>query len=136
MIMQRMNLKSRWIWMLFDLLLIYLASYLAWYIRYELRWFRNIETGYYSDLQAYSLLFVGLSVVLLLAFNANQVYNIRRSTSWVDEVYRLTNGVFVGTIFVMAATFGLRPLAFSRLLFLYDAVLIIGPLGGRSSLYA
>jgi exopolysaccharide biosynthesis polyprenyl glycosylphosphotransferase len=129
MIMQRINLKSRWIWMLFDLLLIYLASYLAWYIRYELRWFRNIEIGYYSDLQAYSLLFVGLSVVLLLAFNANQVYNIRRSTSWVDEVYRLTNGVFVGTIFIMAATFGLRPLAFSRLLFLYDAVLIIGLLG-------
>ena len=129
MIMKRINLKSRWAWILVDLLLIYLASYLAWFIRYELRWFRNVETGYYSDLQAYSLLFVGLSVVLLLAFNANQVYNIRRSTSWVDEVYRLTNGVFVGTIFVMAATFGLRPLAFSRLLFLYDAVLIISFLG-------
>ncbi len=129
MIMKQINLKSRWIWMLVDLLLIYLASYLSWFIRYELRWFRNVETGFYSDLQSYSALFVGLSLVLLLTFNANKVYNIGRSTSWVDEVYRIANGVFVGTIFVMAATFGLRPLAFSRLLFLYDAVLIIVFLG-------
>ncbi|MEE3229041.1 MAG: hypothetical protein VX237_08110, partial [Chloroflexota bacterium] len=127
--MKQINLKSRWIWMLVDLLLIYLASYLSWFIRYELRWFRNVETGFYSDLQSYSALFVGLSLVLLLTFNANKVYNIGRSTSWVDEVYRIANSVFVGTIFVMAATFGLRPLAFSRLLFLYDAVLIIVFLG-------
>ena len=90
---------------------------------------RNVEPGYYSNIESYTFLFLGLSIVLILTFNGNQVYNIRRSTSWVDEVYRLANGVFVGTIIVMAATFGLRPLAFSRLLFLYDAVLIIGFLG-------
>jgi len=127
--MKTINLQLRWVWILLDLFMIYLASFVAWFIRYELRWFRNVEPGYYSNIESYTFLFLGLSIVLILTFNGNQVYNIRRSTSWVDEVYRLANGVFIGTIIVMAATFGLRPLAFSRLLFLYDAVLIIGFLG-------
>ena len=125
----RINLRSLWKWMLVDGALIMVASWIAWFIRYELRWFRGVEPGYHSALQSYVVLFLGLTLVLLLAFNANRVYSIRRGTSWVEEMFRVTNGVLIGTVVAMAATFGLRPLAFSRLLFLYDAVLIIVLLG-------
>ena len=126
---RRTHLRSLWTWMLADAALIMVASWLAWFIRYELRWFRGVEPGYHSALQSYAILFLGVTLVLLLAFNANRVYRIRRGTSWVEEMIRVINGVLVGTVVAMAATFGLRPLAFSRLLFLYDAVLIIVLLG-------
>ena len=126
---QSANLRALWAWMLVDAVLIWVASWSAWFIRYELRWFRGVEPGYHSALQSYVALFLGLMLVLLLAFSANRVYRVRRGTSWVEEVFRVTNGVLVGTVVAMAATFGLRPLAFSRLLFLYDAVLIIVLLG-------
>ena len=125
----RTNLRSLWEWMLVDGALIMAASWMAWFIRYELRWFRGVEPGYHSALQSYVVLFLGLTLVLLLAFKANRGYSIRRGTSWVEEMFRVTNGVLIGTVVAMAATFGLRPLAFSRLLFLYDAVLIIVLLG-------
>ena len=121
----RTKLSAIWAWMLVDATLIIVACWMSWFIRYELRWFRGVELGYHSSLQSYSILFLGFTLVLLLTFNANSVYRVRRGTSWVEEVFRVINGVLVGTVVAMAATFGLRPLAFSRLLFLYDAGLII-----------
>ena len=130
----RTKLSAIWAWMLVDATLIIVACWMSWFIRYELRWFRGVEPGYHSSLQSYSILFLGFTLVLLLTFNANSVYRVRRGTSWVEEVFRVINGVLVGTVVAMAATFGLRPLAFSRLLFLYDAVLIIVLLGSTRGL--
>ena len=126
---RRVNLHSRWLWMLLDSCMIALACYLAWYIRYQLRWFRGVEPIYDREIYAYIPLFAGLTSVLLLAFNAHGVYQTRRGTSWVDEMFRIANSTMIGIILAMAATFGLRPLAFSRLLFLYDGVLILMVLG-------
>lgn len=123
------SLHSRWTWMLLDAGLIGLACSLSWYVRYQLRWFRGVEPSYYRDLSAYGPLFAGLTVVLLLAFNAHGVYQSRRGTSWIDEMFRIGSGTMIGIVLAMAVTFGLRPLAFSRLLFLYDSVLILILLG-------
>lgn len=123
------KLYSRWVWVMLDAAMIALACGLAWYVRYQLRWFRGIEPSYYSNLLAYAPLFAGLTAVLLLAFSAHGVYQSRRGTSWVDEMFRIGNSTMIGIILAMAATFVLRPLAFSRLLFLYDGVLILLLLG-------
>ncbi|MDP7259877.1 MAG: hypothetical protein QF376_03235, partial [Anaerolineales bacterium] len=94
---QRASLRALWAWMLVDAMLIWVASWSAWFIRYEMRWFRGVEPGYHSALQSYVALFLGLTLVLLLAFSANRVYLVRRGTSWVEEMFRVTNGVLVGT---------------------------------------
>lgn len=126
---RRINLHSRWVWMIIDTVLIGLACCFAWYIRYQLRWFRGVDPSYYNPLYAYFPLFAGLTLVLLLAFNAHGVYKIPQGTSSVDEMFRVTNGTMIGIVLAMAATFSLRPLAFSRLLFLYGGVLIVLFLG-------
>lgn len=126
----RATLLPPWAWMLIDVGLINGASVLAWYVRYELRWFPGVETVFFfSPLSTFVPLFAGLTVVLSIAFWANRVYRIQRGTSWVDEMFRIGNGVLVGIVLMVVATFGIRPLAFSRLLFVYDAVLIVALLG-------
>lgn len=126
----RATLLPIWAWVLVDILVINLASILAWYIRYQLRWFPGVDTiFFFSPLSSFTSLFIGLTIVLVLAFWANRVYRIQRGTSWVDEMFRIGNGVLIGIVLMVAATFGIRPLAFSRLLFVYDAVLILLLLG-------
>ncbi|MFQ5409954.1 MAG: hypothetical protein ACE5FI_16220, partial [Anaerolineales bacterium] len=70
----RATLLPPWAWMLIDVGLINGASVLAWYVRYELRWFPGVETVFFfSPLSTFVPLFAGLTVVLSIAFWANRV---------------------------------------------------------------
>jgi exopolysaccharide biosynthesis polyprenyl glycosylphosphotransferase len=114
---------SRWAQVSVDLLLLNIACVLAWYIRYQLRWFRDVETGYYNSLDQYITLFAGLNLALILAFTIQRVYEIQRGTAFVEEMFRVSNGILLSIMLLVLVTFGLRPLAFSRLLFFYAGAL-------------
>ena len=94
---------------------------LAYWMRFELEWFRDIS--YHHDLVAYfpfSLLFTAL---MLLAFQMDRVYQQWRGCRWLDQVYRIINAAAKSVVVIMAVTFVFRPLQYSRLL-LIEAGLI------------
>jgi exopolysaccharide biosynthesis polyprenyl glycosylphosphotransferase len=87
---------------------------LAYWMRYELEWFRDIS--YYHTLSAYlpfSLLF---TLLMLLTFRMDQVYRRRPGLQWLDQVYRIINATAKSTVVMLAVTFVLQPLEYSRLL--------------------
>ncbi|MBM4422914.1 MAG: sugar transferase [Chloroflexi bacterium] len=119
----------RWASPALDALLILLASALAWYLRYEAELFRSVEPGFYNPLSSYFSLFSALTAIFLAAFAANGGYTARRGSSLISEIVRVGNAALISIVIVVAITFGLRPLAYSRLLFFYDGVLIVLLLG-------
>jgi exopolysaccharide biosynthesis polyprenyl glycosylphosphotransferase len=106
-----------------DLLLINLALVGAYWMRYELRWF--VEVGFDASLSDYIPFAVLLSILLPITFKLDGVYDGRRGQSWFDQIYAIVNATAKGTIVLLALIFIFRPLAYSRLLFLEAAVLIV-----------
>jgi len=111
--------------MLIDVPLINLAFALAYLVRYELQWFKAVEEAYYISYDAYLPLMVGLTVILLVMFKLEGAYEQSRIGGWLDDVYIVLNGTTTGIMVMVFITFFLQPLYYSRLIFLYAAVLII-----------
>jgi exopolysaccharide biosynthesis polyprenyl glycosylphosphotransferase len=127
-------LWRRFVWPVLDAALILAASALAWYLRYEVQLFRLVEPGFYNPLTSYLGLFGLLVSMLLVVLALNGAYTPRRGSSLVSEMLRVLNATLTGIVAVMAITFGLRPLAYSRLLFLYDGVLIVALLSAARAI--
>jgi len=117
------------IWPALDAALILIASALAWYLRYEVQLFRVVESIFYNPLNEYYGLFGLLAITILFVLSVNGAYAPRRGGALIPELIRIFNAALAGIVIVVAVTFGLRPLAYSRLLFFYDGVLIVLFLG-------
>ena len=118
-----------WGWPLLDAALIWAASAIAWYLRYEVQLFRAVDPAFLNPFSEYIVLFAGITLIFLLVLAANGGYTARRGSSLITEIARVTNAALISIVIIVAITFGLRPFAFSRLLFLYDGVLIVFLLG-------
>jgi exopolysaccharide biosynthesis polyprenyl glycosylphosphotransferase len=116
-------------WPLLDVALILAASALAWYLRYEVQLFRVVESIFYNPLSEYYGLFALLAATILFVLSVNGAYTPRRGGALIPELVRIFNAALAGIVVVVAVTFGVRPLAYSRLLFFYDGVLIVLFLG-------
>src|SRR5690606_2565878 len=74
----------------------------------------------------YALLFAGL----MLLFNQNgRLYRERRGRTWWDELFTIGNSATNSAVVVMAVSFLVQPLVFSRLLIVQAAVLVIALIG-------
>jgi len=106
-----------------DVLLINASMALAYWLRYELQWFRDIS--YYHPLSAYipfGFLFTGL---MLLAFQMDRVYQDWFGRPWLDQIYRIVNATAKSVVVILAITFVLQPLQYSRLLLIEAGIVAI-----------
>jgi exopolysaccharide biosynthesis polyprenyl glycosylphosphotransferase len=118
----------RWLtWMLIasDVALINLALYVSYKIRYEWQWFRTLDPAFNNPYSVYVPFALVLTVLLLIIFRANGVYDWRRTGALFDTLYALANGTTTAIVFVMAITLIYPPLTYSRFIFLYAAFLIV-----------
>ena len=97
-----------------DVVLIGLSVVVAYWIRHELRWFR--ELSYDHPLSAYLPFGLVFTLLMLLAFQADRVYLSWRAQQWLDQVYRIVNAMAKSVVVILAITFVLQPLQYSRLL--------------------
>jgi len=114
-----------------DALIINVAVMLAWYIRYELQ--SNLTLGegfFYYPYTAYLPLALALTVLTIGILRFEGLYAIARGRSYLDELYTIVNGTTTAILLVMAFTFFIRPLVFSRALYVYAALLIAILLAG------
>ncbi len=110
---------------LVDVVLINVAFAAAYWVRYELQWFRAVDPAYYAPFRAYIPFALALTVLLMIAYKLGGVYNQPRGASWLDEVYALIGGTTTGIVIITAMTFWFRPRVYSRLMFLWAGLLII-----------
>ena len=107
-----------------DVVLINLAFVVAFWVRYELQWFRAVDPAYDATFRTYIPLAALLTALLLFAYRGAGLYDSRRARSWFDEMRAIVNGTAFGIVALVFFVFAVRPLVYSRLIFFYAAVLI------------
>ena len=115
--------------MVLDILGVNLAFFLAYHLRYELEWPYPLEEVFYAPYRFYFPVGLFLSLILLVTFHLAGVYRTKPGESWLDEFYRVVSGTATGIIGAVVFYFFYRPNVYSRLLFIYAAVLIPVVLG-------
>jgi exopolysaccharide biosynthesis polyprenyl glycosylphosphotransferase len=118
-----------WITALTDIPLINLAFALAYWLRYELQWFRAVDEAYYVSYNAYVPVALGLTAIMLVVLKAEKAHEYSRGKGWLNEFYAILNGTTTSIMIMVFITFFLQPQYNSRLIFIYAAILIILMLG-------
>ena len=114
--------------LMIDALLILAAFLLAYQIRYRLQWFRAVDPVFQADLTTYVPFATALLPVMLFSFYLTGVYRSQRGRGYLDQMWAIATATTMGVVILMAASL-LQPLAYSRLIFIYTAVLVILLLG-------
>lgn len=108
-----------------DFLLINSAFAIAYWVRYELQLIRPVAEVNYVPFSEYFPIGLALTVILLVVYKLEGVYNQRRGAAWLDEVYTLLRGTIIGMALMIVVTFYYRPYFYSRLLFFYAGAVIV-----------
>ncbi len=108
-----------------DLALMFAAFAIAYVIRYQLQWFRDVDPAYFTTFLPYVPMAVLQTTLTLIAFALEGVFRVRRGASLADEIYGVINGVTTGFVIEIFILFFWRPLVYSRLIFVYATVLIM-----------
>lgn len=112
-----------------DMLLILVAFLGAYYIRYQLQWFRAVDPVFQVDVWAYTPFAVALLLILPISFRFSGVYPYRRGRSLLEETYLIATATTAGVMILIIASLFFRPLLYSRLIFFYTALLVTVLLG-------
>jgi len=115
--------------MVVDAACINVAFYLAYYLRYEIEWPTPVEDVFYAPYRFYFPVGLVLSLILLIIFKFEGLYSNKRGETWLDEFARVLNGTAAGIVGTVVVYFFYRPSVYSRLVFIYAAVLIVAVLG-------
>lgn len=103
-----------WWVVVWDILVINASMFLGYWVRYERQWFRDIS--YYHPSSAYIPFALLFTALMLVAFQIDRVYQHWRGRPWLDQVYRIINAAAKSVVVILAITFVLQPLGYSRLL--------------------
>ena len=120
-----------------DLLLTLVAFVLAYWLRYRVQLFLAVDPSHQADLVTYGPFGLALVFLLFCAFQFSRVYRYRRDRTWLEEVYTIASATTVGVVVLILLNLAFGQLSYSRLIFLYTAVLVTLLLGiSRAVVYA
>jgi exopolysaccharide biosynthesis polyprenyl glycosylphosphotransferase len=112
-----------------DALLIMLGFAGAYYIRYQLQWFLAVDPASQVSLWDYTPFAISLVLLALLAFRFSGVYPYRAGRSPIEETYTIGAATTLGVVVLIAVSLAFRQVLYSRLIFLYAAILVTLLLG-------
>lgn len=115
-----------------DIVLFNASIAIAYWTRYELECFREIS--YHHPLSAYLPFGLLFTVLMLLTFRMDQVYRRWPGRRWLDQIYRIINATAKSTVVMLAVTFVLQPLEYSRLLLIEAGIIAVVLLGGARAI--
>jgi exopolysaccharide biosynthesis polyprenyl glycosylphosphotransferase len=112
-----------------DALLINLAFLGAYWWRYSLQLFREVDPPYWVPYRAYVPMTLALTAIILFFYWLDGMYTVRRGRSWFDEFYSILRGAFTGIASIIFFIFLTSASYYSRLIFFYAGVWILLLLG-------
>jgi exopolysaccharide biosynthesis polyprenyl glycosylphosphotransferase len=116
---------SLWGRVALDAVLINVAFVLAYIIRYQLEFPYPVDPLYDAPFTPYIPFAVGVTLLCLFMFSVDGLYMPGRRRRMTGEVYRIINGTTTTIIAIMAITFFIQPLVYSRGMMLAAAALIV-----------
>jgi exopolysaccharide biosynthesis polyprenyl glycosylphosphotransferase len=108
-----------------DATLLNLAVFIAWFIRYELLITPQAGDFFYMPFVNYLPYAALYTAGTIFIFRGERLYAPARGRKFLDEVYKIVNGVTTAILLIMAATFFFQPLVFSRAVFVYIIIISI-----------
>lgn len=109
-----------------DVILLNLAFYLSYVVRYDLGIPYPVPVEYdarfYPAYVPYAAL---LTLLCLIMYRLNGLYERRRGRGWLEEVYGLINGTMTSIVVIMGVTFFVQPLVYSRGMLVVAGLLIV-----------
>jgi FlaA1/EpsC-like NDP-sugar epimerase len=123
---------------LLDFGLVVAAFALAYTLRYDsplMQALRPVEESSSSPFDIFLPYAALFGLWLILTWPVAALYREQRGRAWLEEVWRLANGATNAAVVVMAVSFILQPLGFSRLLIVLAAALVIVLLSGERLIY-
>lgn len=118
-------IERPWLMPLVDALLAFAAFGLAYFVRYELQLIRAVLEFNRAPFEPYLPYAAVYIAWLYLYYRGSGLYKPIRGRSWLDETYTILNGVTNATVVLLAISFVLQPLVFSRLMIMYAAAITI-----------
>ena len=112
-----------------DALLIFAAFVTAFVLRYQLQLFISVDPAFQLPLVSYLPLVLLVIVFMLISFRFSRVYPYQPGRSWVEESWRIATASTAGVILLIVVNLFFRPMLYSRLVFLYTAILVTVYLG-------
>jgi len=118
-------IEKPWLMPTVDAVLAFAAFGIAYFVRYELQLIAPVLEFNRAPFEPYLPYAVVYILWLYLNYRGSGLYKHIRGRSWLDESYTILNGVTNATVVLLAISFVLQPLVFSRLMILYVAAITI-----------
>jgi exopolysaccharide biosynthesis polyprenyl glycosylphosphotransferase len=108
-----------------DAVLIWISFLISYYIRYDLQLFRPVGEFYEAPFWPF-VPYTFIYIAWMLAANQGaKLYEDRRGRTVVDEFFKMANATTSAAVLVMALSFLIRPLVFSRLMIVQAAFIAL-----------
>jgi exopolysaccharide biosynthesis polyprenyl glycosylphosphotransferase len=108
-----------------DATLINVAFVLSYIVRYQLELPYPVDPQYDAPFHPYLPFAVLLTLLCLAMYAIDGLYTVRRRPRLVSQIYRVINGTTTSIVIIMALTFFLQPLVYSRGMLVLAGALII-----------
>jgi exopolysaccharide biosynthesis polyprenyl glycosylphosphotransferase len=113
-----------WLTLLTDVLLVSVAFRVAYWMRYDLQLFRSVDPANNVPYEVYLPLVALLTIVFILVCKREGAYDAHRPRTFFDEFYGILNATATSIMVLIVIAF-LRRLFYSRMIFIYAAILIL-----------
>jgi len=125
--MNRERRRSLWVYLkpLVDAMLIVLSFGIAYWIRYELQWFRQVESAYLVPFLVYIPSIVWLTIILFFVYWLEGAYRAQKGRLLFDDLYIIFRGTLIGIATMIVFVFLASPSYYSRLIFGYTGVIAV-----------
>lgn len=126
----QLNSTNRYPWngwqiVLSDAILIWVSFIISYLLRYEVQFLRGVTELYDAPFPPYIPYAFIYMVWILISNQGAGLYQERRERTLVNEFYNIANATSNAAILIMALSFLIRPLVFSRLLIVQAAFITI-----------
>ncbi|MBN1428271.1 MAG: sugar transferase [Anaerolineae bacterium] len=109
-----------------DAVLINIAFVISYIFRYRWNLPYPVDARYDAPFYPYIPFSIMLTAFCLVTYRLNGLYDNRRGRRWLDEIYPLFSGTTAGILIVMAITFFVQPLVYSRGMLTLAGFTIVG----------
>jgi exopolysaccharide biosynthesis polyprenyl glycosylphosphotransferase len=107
---------------LLDAVLFVAAFLIAYYLRYEVQWLRQVEAAFVVSLRVYIPSIIGLTVTLVLVYWLEGAYRLTHGRTLLDEIAIAFRATLLGIAAVIVIVFIATPSYYSRLIFGYTGI--------------
>lgn len=108
-----------------DIIMINLAFFFSYVIRYQWDFPYAVPAEFYAPFWPYLPYALVLTLISLLMFKIDGLYENVHNRRWLEEAYRLFTGTMSSIVLTMALTFALQPDVYSRGMLLLAGILIV-----------